>query len=198
MFNLEIIIGIILLLVIKIVYNIDSFIPNKCNYIFIHENGTFKKEVIEILEKSNIKAKHRLCFTNNIKNANIIMQLVKREDMENKHLTLSGSKGNTTLDKNGNKVYFSFTVNYKNKPSQICIDETNWQTGASSGLTIDKYRKYVIQHEVLHGLGYDHQPCNKETAEKDICPVMYQATKGPPIGFKSGYIVRDIDYSKKL
>jgi hypothetical protein len=47
-------------------------------------------------------------------------------------------------------------------------------------------------------LGFDHQPCNNDTAPNGICPVLYQSTRGCPTGFKCGYEVTKFDYNKKI
>jgi hypothetical protein len=80
----------------------------------------------------------------------------------------------------GKEIRFSFTVD----DTRIYIDGTNWKQGVpESGLSRTAYRTYVIQHEVGHALGHRHKKCNWVTATGRKCPVMYQMTRGPPIGF---------------
>jgi hypothetical protein len=57
----------------------------------------------------------------------------------------------------------------------IIINETNWRTGAASGLSPERYHNYVICHEVGHALGLAHRPC---PAAGGPASVMQQMTKG--------------------
>ena len=64
---------------------------------------------------------------------------------------------------------------WRPKQSDIVINETNWRTGAKSGLTPERYHNYVICHEVGHALGLAHRPC---PAAGGPASVMQQMTKG--------------------
>jgi hypothetical protein len=73
------------------------------------------------------------------------------------------------------RIHFSYTLN----GNRILLDEDNWRYGVDeSRLAIGVYRKYVLQHEIGHVLGYGHQKCLTRK-----CPVMYQMTRGPPKGY---------------
>ena len=50
----------------------------------------------------------------------------------------------------------------------------------------------------MHALGYDHQKCDSNTAVNGVCPILYQATRGCPDGFKCGYEVLPVDYNDKI
>ena len=56
------------------------------------------------------------------------------------------------------------------------LNASRWTHGAAAyGRSIDRYRHYLINHEVGHGLGYDHLDC---TTPGERAPVMVQQTKG--------------------
>lgn len=81
---------------------------------------------------------------------------------------------------------------YGKDPIEVMIDANNFITGVPiSKLGKKEYRKYVINHETGHALGYGHLPCN---SENQICPVMYQMTKGVPADYEPSYQVKEVDY----
>ena len=58
----------------------------------------------------------------------------------------------------------------------VVINAWRWVNGARSYAgDIDEYRRYVINHEVGHALGYPHVPCPQAGSP---APVMLQQTKG--------------------
>ncbi len=156
-------------------------------------NDNFLSETRHILNNSSINNTHYIEETLDISNADIQIELVSRSNMakmynEDEIEYYPGTK---------ERIWFSFTTQ-RPKP-RIYIDEINWTYGVKqSGLSIRDYRKYVIQHEFMHALGYDHQPCNEKTAVNGVCPVLYQATRGCPVGFKCGYNVTLSDYDSKI
>lgn len=76
----------------------------------------------------------------------------------------------------GKKIYFSVTF-FKQKPPLILLDPYNYQYGVKeSGLSVANYRKYLINHEFAHALGKNHLKCYPG----QVCPVLYQMTKGVP------------------
>lgn len=123
----------------------------------------------------------------------ITLELGDRETMHNKN--------KIEYDSENQPIYFSYT--YNTTPRKIIFDPGNWLFGVKrSGLTLNDYRNYVVRHEMLHALGYDHQECNEKTAVvvngEMVCPVMYQSTRGPPVGFVCGSQIQPVDYTKLL
>jgi len=55
------------------------------------------------------------------------------------------------------------------------INLYRWENGASDFTSLGTYRRYVINHEVGHGLGFGHRFCPAAGAP---APVMMQQTKG--------------------
>jgi len=93
----------------------------------------------------------------------------------------------------GKRVYFSVTF-IDRTPPLILIDPYNYMYGVKqSGLSIEKYRSYVIIHEFLHAIGFDHLPCR---AGK-VCPVLYQMTRGIPKNSKPSFHVTSSDRKSK-
>ncbi len=167
---------------------------DRCITYFIHpstSNPEFKGETREILKHSAINNKYKIREVDDIKTADIVIELRSRSSLNAEHDTPEYYPGTNK------QIRFSFT--WQRPKPYIAIDDVNWTYGVSeSGLSIRDYRKYVIQHEFMHALGYDHQPCNIETASQGRCPILFQATRGPPKGFQAGYEVIPIDYTKKL
>ena len=195
MFFLLLIIVIIVIVIIYLLNNqyefnktynneVDNSNNNKVNkidkniykYKFTTNQPYFKKEVREILNSSGWNKKYNFIETDN-NNYDIGIGLRSREYMKK-------TNGLVEYDINGNKIYLSRT--YISTPREIEIDEDNWNYGVSiSKLTIPEYRKYVINHEIGHAIGYDHRKCNNN----EKCPIMYQMTKGIPYNSIPSYVV---------
>jgi hypothetical protein len=148
----------------------------------------FQDSVRHILNNSKIHNRYKIQETDDLNSADITIRLTPRSELTSAH-------SKNEYYKDGTLIRFSFTYKYA-KP-KIYIDHINWMHGVpQSGLTLNQYRKYVIQHEFMHALGFDHQPCNEKTATDGICPIMYQSTRGAPDGYKCGFDVTDVDYTK--
>lgn len=60
--------------------------------------------------------------------------------------------------------------------SDVVINGWRWQYGADSySGELESYRRYVVNHETGHALGYGHVGC---PARGELAPVMLQQTKG--------------------
>ena len=72
----------------------------------------------------------------------------------------------------------------KKQPIDIIINYNNWIGNSKSKLNIQDYHTYVINHEVGHFLGLNHNTCPIKECKKrnmKICPasIMQQMSKGP-------------------
>ncbi len=70
------------------------------------------------------------------------------------------------------------TQSYKScsKNWDIAFNADRWNVGSEySGMRIDQYRIYLINHEIGHSLGEIHQPCS---GAGQVAPVMLQQTIG--------------------
>jgi len=74
-----------------------------------------------------------------------------------------------------NPALKNLSVTERGYPMRIYIDAVNWHTKPKDfGGSLTTYRQYLIQHEMGHCLGLDHE----EPVPHQKCPVMYQQTKG--------------------
>jgi predicted Zn-dependent protease len=149
----------------------------------------FQRQVREIISKCKWNSMYKLREVHCEELADTIIYLVDRSELDSLH---------TSGDKypDGRPIRFSMTLTKPMQVPKIYIDSVNWlKSVPESKLSIEDYRKYVITHELGHALGYDHVPCNKDTAVNGTCPVMYQSTRGCPNGFACGTDVSRNDWS---
>jgi hypothetical protein len=65
---------------------------------------------------------------------------------------------------------------YNGQLGRAVINDARWVRGAVAYAgNLTAYRNYVVNHEVGHAFGHDHQPCPKAGA---LAPVMMQQTLG--------------------
>lgn len=75
---------------------------------------------------------------------------------------------------------------WRKNHKDIIINYDNWMGKSKSKLPIDRYRNYVINHEVGHALGHSHNKCPIEECKKRNmidCPasIMQQMSRGPDV-----------------
>jgi hypothetical protein len=152
----------------------------------------FKQEANDILINSPLNKDYSIKLVDKADDPILTIKLTERSELDRYHKTKD-------LYDDGKIIRFSITEQSKIKKPVIYIDKENWTNGViESGLSIQDYRKYVITHEFMHGLGFDHQPCDSINNINGVCPVMYQSTRGCPKGFKCGHDITPFDYTKKL
>ncbi len=143
---------------------------------YIHDSDIdhdFKRIAGKILETSPWKS-HGIREVYSPDEAKITIRLADRKFMDDSY--------NKNPDKieyypgTNKQIRFSYTIT--SDTPEIYIDEVNWNGVPESGLSVDDYRIYVINHEMGHALGFDHVPCDATTAVNGVCPVMYQSTRG--------------------
>lgn len=153
----------------------------------------FAAKTKNIIRQSELTAKYNLHCVNDPSIADITIKLKKRQEMDKWH------EEDKQYYPDGRQIRFSLTWQGEEHKPKIYIDDQNWLNGVKeSGLTLEQYREYVIIHELMHGLGFDHQPCDANTAVNGVCPIMTQSTRGCPKGFRCGYKPLPADYSLKL
>jgi hypothetical protein len=174
-------------------YKYKEGLSDKINYKykFTTQQPLFKNEVRNIINNSGWNNKYSFIETDSNK-YDIGIGLKSREYMEK-------TNSRKEYDINENRIYLSRTwIKYpsflkrSDNPDarEIEIDENNWNYGVKqSGLSIPNYKKYVINHEIGHAIGYDHKKCYSN----QNCPIMYQMTKGVPNNSIPSYNVNEKD-----
>ena len=161
------------------------------------QDPEFVEKVTDILNHTKFTPGNKLLEISITSNKNdkpdVTLELGDRDTMH--------KNNKVEKDANGEIIYFSYT--YNTTPRKIIFDPGNWLFGVKrSGLALNDYRDYVVRHEMMHALGYDHQECNEQTSTlidgKMVCPVMYQSTRGPPPGFTCGSQIAPVDYTSLL
>ena len=172
--------------------------PTNYTYKFTTNQSDFRNDVRNIINNSGWNKLFNFKETSD-NNYDIGIGLKSRKYMDETNTF-------NDYDENGNKIYLSRTwirvpphlkKSIKSNSREIEIDENNWYYGVKkSNLSINDYKKYVINHEVGHAIGYDHRKC--KIGEK--CPIMYQMTKGVPEKSIPSYdvIYEDINYERPL
>lgn len=179
----------VILLIIVIAYFVLQ--NNKTITYYVEPSNidvNFQNEVIKILSTSKINDYYKIQPAG--ESSDITIRLVDRKKLHE-------DETSEYYPGTNKKIWFSYT--WQHPKPHIGIDSGNWLYGVpESKLSLEEYRKYVIRHEFMHALGYDHQPCNATTSINGTCPVLYQATRGPPTGFNSGTDVIDADFKARI
>lgn len=170
-----------------------------CKYYIESKNETLKSteefadEVHQILKNiPNISFVRSLIKSE----SDIYIYLVPRKELDKFHT--GKSLDDSTKPHSNPNVRFSVTAygpNYE-KPTSF-IDAENYIHGVpESGFDVTGYRNYVILHEILHAIGFDHVECQ----ENQKCHVMHQHTKGIPKNSTPNYMVtlEDLKITKRL
>jgi len=162
----------------------ENFISKKNNHLityYIYESTIdprFANAVFTILSTSKWNRYRMYTRTYDKYNADIYIHLKSNKWLERYH-----KKKKYYLS--GKQIRWSITTQSKWQKPNVYINAQLWINGVpESGLSLNRYREYVINHEFGHALGYDHQKCNDAN---EICPVMYQSTRGCPQNKRCGY-----------
>ena len=154
-------------------------------------NVEFKPETRQILQTSAINKRYNIKEVQDKNQADIVIELRDRSSLDEHHRIPEYYPGT--------QKQIRFSLTWQAPKPYIAVDKDNWTYGVpESKLSLQEYRNYVIRHEFMHGLGFDHQPCDASTAVNGVCPVLYQATRGAPSEFKCGQDVLNADFTKKI
>lgn len=181
-------------LMLLIGYALICYVKNNRVKIYYVEpsplDPNFVDRVIDILSKSVINRFHPIRVVYDPEEADITLHLRKRADLNKHHRK-------PEFYPSGKQIRFSLT--FQDPKPHVLFDSENWLHGVEeSGLSLNDYRRYVVQHEFMHALGYDHQKCDQTTSNAGVCPVLYQATRGPPTGYASGFNPIAADFTKRI
>ncbi len=154
-------------------------------------DNNFVKSVIDIISTSNWNKTFDISNTKNKGEADVIINLSERSSLDKWH-------DNPKYYPDGTQIRYSITTQTPVNRPKIFIDSINWLKGVdASKLSLEKYRRYVINHEFGHALGYGHNVCSAENVYNNTCPVMHQSTIGCGM-YNCGYEVSIYDYDVKI
>lgn len=188
-FNISYIFVTLLMYLLYKAGSIEGFTSRSVKYYVADSNidPQFKQQTENILQNSNWKTYRSFQQADSEQDANVVIRLVSDKELDWLH-------SEPKYYPDGKQVRFSYTVQSSDMSPEIYINSKNWLYGVKeSGLSLDEYRTYVINHEFGHALGYHHQPCNTGR-----CPVMYQSTRGCPEGTVCGFQPNNADLNKKI
>lgn len=102
-------------------------------------------------------------------------QFQRIDDTEQADLRISLTSQLTTREMCGFRIPFDASC-WKGSDRRVVINVARWVRGAVAFQgNLVQYEQYVINHEVGHGLGFSHTPCD---ATGNLAPVMMQQTWG--------------------
>ena len=188
-----------ILLVFTVLFIIYMSSDGNIMYYYIENSDLdieFKDITSKILSNTKWKNIHSIKEVKNNIDADIIIKLATDEELDKWHNDKLDDKLDDKYD-DGTPIRFSITWQGSKSKPRVYINYKNWQGVPYSGLTVDNYRKYVIEHEFGHALGYNHLECNENTVVNGRCPVMYQSTRGCN-NYKCGFIPSIKDFNAPI
>lgn len=150
---------------------------------------SFKQDVENIIDNSYWNKKIKLVKTDS---KPIITIYLKSDKFMDKY-----HQNKQEYYENGEPIRFSITYQNQNTKPVIFINYNNWNGVPQSNLSISQYKKYIINHEIGHALGYNHIKCDSSTLIDGRCPIMYQSTRGCG-KYPCGYEVKKEDFNSPL
>ncbi|MDQ3619420.1 MAG: DUF3152 domain-containing protein [Actinomycetota bacterium] len=144
-----------------------------------HGQGPIKRFIVEVEESLNIRAKR---FATKVQNILFDRRSwIRSKTFSLKRVDSSPAAFRVTLATRSttDRLCYPLPTNGSYScwnGSRAVINVWRWRNGAKSyGDHLKGYRRYLINHEVGHGLGHSHRNCPRQG---DKAPVMLQQTIG--------------------
>jgi len=162
-------------------YEVSDILTTRCDNGYIGWRQYF--DIVRVFDK---------------KKADVIIRLTSNDELKDQ-------LGKTEYYPDGTPIKFSITSKFGTSHPEIDINYDNWISGCpQSELTKPQYWEYVINHEFGHAAAsLDHELCagcskpsdtqvnttTESSKNSEICPIMYQMTRGIPKGGIASYKV---------